>query len=167
MNSSKLPDSIEEKWTAYLDGRMRADEAAVFEREHPEASGEKAAMERISRALRMHSPAPALRNAEFFNQEILREVASKQPRSEGSQPRASLWSLWRMALAGACSLLMAAGIYAVFVSGNEQRPERYVAQILSVKTDDDDLDATVLDADGLAVVWIDGLDELPNEYVLQ
>ena len=72
-----------------------------------------------------------------------------------------------MALAGACCLLAVGVIYSVFVKDGDQRRDRYVAKVLSANAGDDLLSATVLDADGLAVVWIDGLDQLPNDYVLQ
>ena len=167
MNNSDSPASPDEKWTAFVDGRLGAEEAAAFAREHPEAAAEKAAAAKIAQALRRHSPAPVLRNADFFNEKILREIAPVQPRAESAPARPSLWSLWRMALAGACCLLAVGAIYSVFVKNGEQHRDRYVANVLSVHAGDDLLSATVLDAEGLAVVWIDGLDQLPNDYVLE
>jgi anti-sigma factor RsiW len=168
MNSSDSPASVEEKWTAYLDGRMSAMDAAAFEMEHSGAPAEKALVATIARAIARCSPAPVLKNADLFNQQILGEITPKQTDRSAlpSQP-GSLWSLWRTALAGAFCLLAAAAIYGVFVRGTDRRPDAYVAQVLSVKAGDDGLDATVLDAEGLAVVWIDGLEQLPNDYVLQ
>ena len=167
MNNSDLPASPEEKWTAFIDGRLGTDEAAAFARENPDAFFEKTAATKIAAALRRHSPAPILRNADFFNEKILREISPVQRRAEIPSPKASLWSLWRMALAGACCLLAVAAIYTTFVKGNDSRVDRYVANVLSVHAGDDLLSATVLDADGLAVVWIDGLDQLPSNYVLE
>ncbi|MEO6787612.1 MAG: hypothetical protein ABI318_15905 [Chthoniobacteraceae bacterium] len=165
MNNSEPPASPEEKWTAYLDGKLSAQESAAFEREHPDAVAERALHGRISRAVREHSPAPALRNADFFNACILREIS---PRSASAPaPQRGLWSLWRLAVGGACCLLAATAIYFAFVRGSDGDRDRYLAQVVSVKTDDDDVAATVLNADGLAVVWLDGLDQLPNDYVLE
>ena len=169
MNNSDLPASPEEKWTAFVDGRLGTEEAAAFARENPDAAAEKTAATKIAEALRRHSPAPVLRNADFFNDKILREIApvTRRPESSPSSPAPSLWSLWRLALAGACCLLAVAVIYTTFVKGNDSGRDRYVANVLSVHAGDDLLSATVLDADGLAVVWIDGLDQLPNDYVLE
>jgi anti-sigma factor RsiW len=168
MSNSELPSAMEEKWTAYLDGRLSAAEAAAFERENAGAAAEKIAAAKIGGALRAHLSAPALRNAEFFNAGILKEISPPEVRSRDSQPaRRPFWSLWRMAAAGACCLLAAGSIYEVFVSGGEQPRNGYQARVLSAKAGDQELYATVLDADGLAVVWIDGFDHLADDYVLE
>lgn len=167
MNNSKQPLSTEEKWAAYVDGHLGAGDAAAFEREHPDAAAERAVTMKIREALRRNSPAPMLRNPEFFNRQILREIAPQMERAEPPASRAALLPLWRFALAGACCLVAAAATYTAVVNGNDSRRDRYIAQVLSVKAGDDALAATVLDAEGLAVVWIDGLEQLPNDYVLQ
>ena len=165
MTNSEPPSSPEEKWTAYLDGKLSTQDAAAFEHEHPEAIAERELHTRIISAVRLHSPAPKLRNADFFNERILREISPRP--ATAPKPERALWPLWRLAFASACCLLIAGAIYAMFVRGHEGNQDGYRAQIVSVKAGDDLLDATVLDADGLAVVWIDGLDQLPNDYVLQ
>ena len=167
MNNSDLPGAPEEKWTAYFDSRLEAAEVAAFEREHPDAAGEKAAVSKLGQTLRMHSQAPVLRNPDFFNAAILREILPRQHHSGNAPARPPFWSLWRMALAGACCLAAAGAIYAVFVNGNDQRRDAYVANVLWAKAGDRQLSATVFDADGLAVVWIGGLEPLPNDYELQ
>ena len=68
MNNSDLPASTEEKWTAYIDGRLGAAEAAAFERENAGAVQDRTATARIANALRVHLPAPTLKNADFFNE---------------------------------------------------------------------------------------------------
>ena len=165
MNSSEPPSSPEEKLTAYLDGKLSAQEAAAFERENPGAVAERAMHVRIVRAVRQHSPAPELRNTDFFNERILREIGPRA--ASAAQKERRLWPLWGLAFASLCCLLAAGAIYAKFVRGNEARPDHYLAQVVSVKAGDETLDATVLDADGLQVVWIDGLDQLPSDYVLE
>ena len=164
--SSEPPFSPEEKWTAYLDGKLSAQDAAAFEREHPEAVAEREMHARLISAVRFHSSAPKLRNADFFNERILREISPRP--AEAPKPARSLWPLWRLALAGACCLTVTAAIYALFVRGHEGGVGHdYLAQVVSVEPGDNLLGATVLDADGLAVIWIDGLDSLPDDYVLQ
>ena len=75
--------------------------------------------------------------------------------------------LWGLAFASLCCLLTVGGIYWRFVRGNEGTPERYLAQVISVTAGDELLAATELDADGLKVLWIDGLEQLPKEYELE
>ena len=159
------PSSPEEKWTAYLDGKLSPQDAAAFESEHPEALAERGTHTRLADAVRRHSPAPKLRNADFFNERILGAIAPRPERAAKKERR--LWSLWSLAFASACCMFAGIAIYAMFVRGGGDRPDRYLAQVVSVNAGDELLDATVLDADGLAVVWIDGLDQLPNDYVLQ
>ena len=165
MNNSEPPSSPEEMWTAYIDGKLSAQDAAVFEREHPEAVPERDLHARLTNAMRSHLVAPQMRNAEFFNARILEEISPRP--AKAAEPRRALWPLWRLAFASAGCLLVAAGIYAFFVRGNEGGMDRYRAQVVSATAGDNLLSATVLDADGLAVVWIDGLDQLPNDYVLK
>ncbi len=165
MNNSEPPSSPEETWTSYLDGKLSAEEAAAFEREHPEAPAERQSYVRLMKVVRSHSVAPRMRNEDFFNARIMAEIA---PRAmQAAAPRRALWPLRRLAFASAACMLIAAGIYAFFVRGHESGMDRYRAQVVSATAGDDSLSATVLDADGLAVVWIDGLDQLPNDYVLK
>jgi len=163
--NSETPSTPEEKWTAYFDGKLSVQDAAAFEREYPEAAAERALHTRLANAVRLHSPAPQLRNADFFNGRILGEIS---PRPVPAAPaKRRLWPLWSLAAAGACCMVAGFAIYATFVRGTESGPDHYVAKIVSVTAGDESLDATVLDADGLQVVWISGLDQLPNYYVLE
>lgn len=169
MNNSDLPTSPEEKWTAYLDGKLPAQEAAAFELEHPEAVAERALHSRIVGAVRRHSPAPALRNPDFFNESILREIAPRPtPSAVAPAKSRGLFSLWRLAFAGASCLIAAVAIWAAFVRGGSgEANERYFAQVTELSAGDRLLSATVLDAEGLKMIWIDGLEPLPDDYALE
>ena len=158
MNNSDLLSPDEEKLAAYLDGRLPAAEAATFEREHPEAFAEKADVAKLSQLLRSHSTAPTLRHRDFFNHQILREIA---PAPVVQKARA-LWPLWRLAFAGACCLL---AVFA-FLPSKSSTP-RYLAQVLSVTAGDPGITAEALTMEGVSVVWVDGLDFLPSNYTLE
>ncbi len=166
MNNSEPLSSLEEKWTAYLDGKLPATEAAAFERENPEARAEREMHAQLMTAVRQHSPAPKLRNADFFNESILREI-SVRPAAVAPEKKRAVWPMWRLAFAAACCLLAVVGVWATFVRGTTDAPDRYVAQIVSVTAGDDSIDASVVDADGVKVLWINGLDTLPSNYVLE
>ncbi len=161
MNSSDSLPPHEEKLTAYLDGRLPSAEAAAFEREHPEASAEKAEVAKLTQLLRTRPAAPMLRHADFFNHQILREIAPEPVTQKVASSRA-LWPLWRLVLGGATCLL------AVFAFLPEKKTEpRYVAQVMSVTAGDPGITVHALNTEGLAVVWVDGLDYLSSDYTLE
>ena len=165
MNSSDPTPASEEKWTAYLDGKMSAADRAAFERGNPEAAAEKDRHDVLAKALRSRAASPVMKNADFFNESILRQIQPEPQRKPASA--APLWPLWRLATAALACLAAVAAIYVFMVKDRQGQQSRYVAQVLDVKAGDELLSATALDADGLAVVWIDGLDFLPDDYVLE
>src|SRR5271168_3051064 len=105
--------TFEEKFTAWVDGSLTGAELAAFEREledHPEALAEKEAALEIGNLLRTHLSVPPLKNADFFNHQILRQIA--QSSAPAPRPaRASFWSLSRMAYSGACLLFLSTLLY--------------------------------------------------------
>lgn len=164
MNNSDIPLSpYQEKLTAYVDDLLPPAERAAFEREHPEAAAEKATVSALGAALRAHSEPSNLRHGEFFNRRILREITPAQPFSTSEIPA---WKLWRLVFAGACCALASVGIYKAAVAPDTLQT-KYFAEVLSVKAGDTKLTAQVVDADGIAVVWIDGFDKLPGDYILK
>ena len=160
MNNSEPLTPHEEKLTTYFDGCLSATEAAAFEREHPEVLAEKTSTARLGDVLRAHSVAPAMHHADFFNHQILREIAPAP-----APARRAAWPLWRLAFASACCLFAVLGIYQTFVKNSA--PPRHFAQVLSVTAGDPGLTAEVIDGDGISVVWVDGLDYLSKDYVLE
>ena len=160
MNNSDALTPEEEKLTTYLDGRLSAAEAAAFEREHPEALAEKAGAARLGDILRKHSVAPAMQHADFFNHQILREIAPAP-----APARRAIFPLWRLAFASACCLFAVLGVYQTFVK--KAGPPRNFAHVLSVTAGDPGITAEVVEGDGISVVWVDGLDYLSKDYVLE
>jgi hypothetical protein len=177
MNSSEPLQPLtpqEEKLTAYLDGSMPPEDAAAFERQNPEAAALKAEHSTLAAALRRYSKTPALGNGEFFNHQILRQIEPPAPVRASSQ-KAGLFSLWRLALAGACCALAAVGIYKSLPTGGGEgsggiadgAQPKYVAKVTKVLPGDHLLTAKLINADGLQVVWVEGMDKLAPDYVLQ
>jgi anti-sigma factor RsiW len=162
MSNSDQPLSPSEiELMAYLDGQLTPEQAAAFERAHPEAAAEKARAQQL-RSLLRSSEAPALPNAEFFNRQILREITPKP--SVASKPEEP-FSLWRLFLAGATCLLLALGVYQQFVPDDARRPA-YLAEVISMKTGDSALTSRVIQEDGLTMVMIDGLEPISEEFIL-
>ena len=159
-NSEPTLTKLEETLTAYLDGKLSPADAATFEAAHPEVAAERRQHERLRAAL--GKDAPALSHGEFFNHQILREI-SPAP----SPVKRTAFPLWRLAFGAAACMLAAAGIFFAFVGPQKSRSGDYFAQVLSVKAGDPDITAQLVEAGGVAVVWIDGLDALPSNYVLE
>jgi anti-sigma factor RsiW len=162
-NSESNLSAMEEKLTAYLDGKLSPAEAAAFERENPDVLVERQNHEALRAVLAKDTT--HLKNGDFFNHQILREIGADAPRP--AREKAAIFPLWRLAFAGAACLVAAAGIYFAFVGEQKATGRNYFAQVLSVKAGDEELSARLIDADGVAVVWIDGLDSLSTDYVLE
>jgi anti-sigma factor RsiW len=162
--NSEIPSSPEEKWTAYLDGKLSAQDAAAFERENPAAAAEHALHARIASAVRLHSPSPKLRNADFFNGRILAEI-SVRPATTVAPAKRRLWPLWR--IAAACCLIAGLVIYGTSAFRPEPPAPVPAHDVASAKTDDRELSVTVLDANGKKVLLINDLEQLSSEYVLR
>ena len=172
---------------AYVDGRLSGTDVAAFEREHPEIVAERESANRLSNVLKRGSVAPQLRNPDFLNRQILREIASATPTSSASaHPAAerpgSLFNLWRLVFAGAFCLLIALGIYQGFVRPGSDATSRasvastatpapryqalpYMAEVLSMKAGDDKLKSRVVTEEGLTMVLIDGLEPMSEEFI--
>lgn len=163
MSNSDQPLSTEEtQRMAYLDGQLTEEQAAAFERQHPEVVAEKTEAAQL-RALLKASGAPTLRNPDFFNRQILREIAPA-PFAQGMSKPEKPFGLWRLFLASAACLALAFGVYHSFVPDDARRPA-YLAEVISMKTGDS-LTSRVIHEEGLTMVMIDGLEPMSEEFIL-
>src|SRR5579862_2410752 len=106
--------TFEEKFTAWVDGELKGKELAEFEAELPnalEARLEKHAAGRIGELLREHGRAPELTNEDFFNHQLMQWIEAQSARPATAPARRKFaWSLPRLAMAVAFSLLVAFGL---------------------------------------------------------
>jgi anti-sigma factor RsiW len=164
MNSSDPPLSEQEEMlTAYLDGRLDLAAAAAFENANPEAVAERTQLEQL-RAM-LTAERPVLRNAEFFNRQVLREITPAPVREATPAPRGFAFGLWKMITAGACCVLGTLAIYKSFVP-ERVVPPSYYAEIVNFKTGNDSLKAHLVQEQGLTVVMIEGLEPLDEDFIL-
>jgi hypothetical protein len=162
--------TFEERYTAWIDGKLSGVELTHFERElDATAPADKENVQQLGDFLRQHSKAPTLANADFFTHQIMHRIAS-----EGMQPPQSRrwkWSIPRLAWAGALSLLVAGVLFKTIILPDVPKPavDPYFAEIVDVRTFDPNISATpVYDPkDNVTVLWIEGLDYLPASYKLQ
>src|ERR1039458_2319285 len=107
--------TFEEKFTAWVDGELKGRELAEFEAELPHALDarlDKHAANQLGELFREHGRAPELTNGDFFNHQIMQRIEAELPMPEIAPMRRKFaWSLPRLAMAGAFSLLVAAGLF--------------------------------------------------------
>ena len=163
---------FEEKFTAWVDGKLGGEELQAFEMElaaHPEAGQDKEDMLRIRALLREHPTVPRLTNPDFFSYQLMERIAAETPRRRApAEKRAFFWPLRRLVLAGGCSLVVAFALYEALIpkTVDGDRQSHYFAQIVETWTADPSITATtVYDSDqNVTVVWLDGLDSVPGSY---
>jgi anti-sigma factor RsiW len=170
--------TFEEKFTAWVDGRLTGRELAAFELElqsHPEALAEKDAARELGALLRANLSAPPLRNADFFNVQLLRQIESEEAAHPGKAalaPRTSFWTLPRMAFSGVFLLLLSTLLYFAAVPNTRRevkQNEQYVSNILNARSDDPNITATSFHSkeDDVNVLWLDGLSYIPPDHKLK
>ena len=162
--------TFEEKFTAWIDGRLSASELASFEADLAQKKidgTEKEAALKLGALLRENCRPAELKNRDFFNHQLMQRIAADRTNDAVPAKRAaSFWSLSRMVWAGAFCMAMVAVLFILAVpkdrvenpSGND-----YVAQITNARTDDPAITATTIHSkdNKLTVLWLDGLDYLP------
>ena len=170
--------TFEEKWTAWLDGRLSDKELAEFEASLPDkaaAEAEKAEAKKLGALLKRElgeSALGGLTNEEFFNYQIRERIAREsadQPRKRGVAVSTS-WTIRRLLWTGTASLAVFL-VMAIFVMRDKNPAEQsqYLTQILNARVDPVvSPNATIsmfeTKEDRVTVLWTEGLQSLPADY---
>jgi hypothetical protein len=167
--------TFEEKWTAWLDGRLNDRELAEFEASLPDkaaAEKEKAEAKKLGALLRRELGAQALLNEEFFNYQ-LRDRIARESAGESRKGRVEVstwWTIRRLLWTGTASLAVFL-IMAIFVMRDKNPTEQsqYLTQILNARVDPVvSPNATIsmfeTKEDRVTVLWTEGLQSLPADY---
>ena len=167
--------TFEEKWTAWLDGRLSDRELAEFEASLPDkaaAEAEKAEATKLSLLLKRELGAQALLNEEFFNYQLRERIARE---SAGESRRRGVevstwWTIRRLLWTGTASLAVFL-VMAIFVMRDKNPVEQsqYLTQILNARVDPVvSPNATIsmfeTKEDRVTVLWTEGLQSLPSDY---
>ena len=163
--------TFEENFTAWVDGKLSPEEKLKFEATlGHDAAADKADLVKLGVLLRSHAAPPPLTNGDFFNHQLLQRIASEtqtQAPAPARAPRAS-WFVPRFLWAGASSLGAALLLFhfLIPVGPHENAPEqtRYVAQFYNARSADPAISATAFHSkkDNVTVLWLDGLDYMPE-----
>src|SRR5437016_13513747 len=126
--------TFEEKYTAWIDGELKGEEFAQFERElktRADADADKAATLQLRKLLKENYGAPSLTNADFFNHQILRQIEVEQSQPS-TRARSFFWTLPRLAFAGAASLAIGLTLFFLIIPRGAPPAEQsgYLAQVL-------------------------------------
>jgi anti-sigma factor RsiW len=167
--------TFEEKWTAWLDGRLSERESAEFEASLPDkaaAEAEKAEAKKLGALLKRELGAQALLNEEFFNYQIRERIAREsagESRKRGAEV-STWWTIRRLLWTGAASLAVFL-VMAIFVMRDKIPAEQsqYLTQILNARVDPVvSPNATIsmfeTKEDRVTVLWTEGLQSLPSDY---
>ncbi len=167
--------TFEEKWTAWLDGRLSDRELAEFEASLPDkaaAEAEKAEAKKLGALLKRELGAQALLNEEFFNYQIRERIAREnagESRKRGVDVSA-WWTIRRLLWTGTASLAVFLAM-AIFVMRDKNPAEQsqYLTQILNARVDPVvSPNATIsmfeTKEDRVTVLWTEGLQSLPADY---
>jgi anti-sigma factor RsiW len=171
--------TFEEKWTAWVDGKLSEAERAEFEAsldDPTSAQAEKNEALKLSTLLKEQLPRRAMGNEEFFHHQLRGRIEgeTEEPGSRAtSERRATWWTIPRLVWAGAASLAVFA-VCTFFVMRETQTPgqSQYLTQILNARVDPGvNPYATVsifqTKEDRVTVLWVDGLKSLPADYAAQ
>ena len=167
--------TFEEKWTAWLDGRLSDRELAEFEASLPDkaaAEAEKEEAKKLGALLKRELGAQALLNEEFFNYQLRERIAREsagEPRKRGVAVSTS-WTIRRLLWTGTASLAVFL-VMAIFVMRDKNPAEQsqYLTQILNARVDPVvSPNATIsmfeTKEDRVTVLWTEGLQSLPSDY---
>jgi anti-sigma factor RsiW len=167
--------TFEEKWTAWLDGRLSDRELAEFEAslsDKAAAEAEKTEAKKLGSLLKRELGAQALLNEEFFNYQIRERIAREragESRKRGTEV-STWWTIRRLLWTGTASLAVFL-VMAVFVMRDKNPGEQsqYLTQILNARVDPVvSPNATIsmfeTKEDRVTVLWTEGLQSLPADY---
>jgi anti-sigma factor RsiW len=167
--------TFEEKWTAWLDGRLSDRELAEFEASLPDkaaAEAEKAETKKLGALLKRELGAQPLLNEEFFNYQIRERIARESAgdsRKRGVEV-STWWTIRRLLWTGTASLAVFL-VMAILVmrEKNPGEQSQYLTQILNARVDPVvSPNATIsmfeTKEDRVTVLWTEGLQSLPADY---
>jgi anti-sigma factor RsiW len=167
--------TFEEKWTAWLDGRLSDKELAEFEASLPDkaaAEAERAEAKKLGALLKRELGAQALTNEEFFNYQIRERIVREsavESRKRGVEV-STWWTIRRLLWTGTASLAVFLAM-AIFVMREKSPTEQsqYLTQILNARVDPVvSPNATIsmfeTKEDRVTVLWTEGLQSLPADY---
>jgi hypothetical protein len=151
--------TFEQLYTAWVDGVLSKDEAAAFEKQHPELLKERDDMSKLKKLLQGNLTPAEFAHAEFFTTKLMEQIVP----AERTLP--SWFRVPRLAWGGAGSLAAALVLFLTLIPHREYStsyPE-YVAEVIKTTTTDPKISATVDSEKGITLIKLDGVDKVPDD----
>ena len=152
--------TFEEKFTAWLDGALSAEESLAFEKEHPSVLKDRSDLLKLRSLMRESFASIELSHPDFFNAQVIARIEHETRRR---RPGRSWFGLPRLAWGGIASLAAGVALFAVLIPhGDLSNPRSgYVAEVLKAKTADPKVKATVDSQKDMTIIKLEGLQNLP------
>jgi anti-sigma factor RsiW len=153
--------TFEEKFTAWVDGELSAEEARSFQNDHPSLQKERAELLKLKDLLRQGLQPPVLQHPDFFNAQIMAKIHRHSRRSL----RKGWFGLPRVAWGGIGVLATGCVMFIVMIPHGDLSDPRsgYVADVLKTKTRDPRVKATVDNQKDMTIIKLEGLQKLPAD----
>jgi hypothetical protein len=150
--------TFEQLYTAWVDGALTKEEAAAFEKEHPELIKERDDMLKLKKLLQRNLVPTEFAHSEFFTSKLMEQVVP----ADRSLP--SWLRVPRLAWGGIGSFAIALLFFVLFMPLNKlTAPPEYVAEVLKTTTTDPKISATVDSEKGITLIKLDGVDNVPDD----
>ena len=151
--------TFEQLYTAWVDGALTEEEAAAFEKKHPELLKERDDMSKLKKLLQNNLVPAEFAHSEFFTSKLMEQIVP----AERSLP--SWFRVPRLAWGGIGSFAVALLLFFLFIPHRKlsaPHPE-YVAEVLKTTTTDPKISATVDSEKGITLIKLDGVDNVPDD----
>jgi hypothetical protein len=151
--------TFEQLYTAWVDGALTKDEAAAFEKQHPELLKERDDMSKLKKLLQSNLVPAEFAHAEFFTTKLLEQIVP----AERTLP--SWFRVPRLAWGGIGSFAAALVLFLLLIPHRQHSapyPE-YVAEVLKTTTTDPKISATVDSEKGITLIKLEGVDKVPDD----
>jgi hypothetical protein len=156
--------TFEERYTAYLDGLLSENEAAIFEQEQPALVAQKVEWTKLQRVLRENLVAVELTKTEFFNNQLLQQITGNAPSRRRSLVAGWFGIPW-LAWGGLGAVTAGITLFITLIPhGDLSDPgSGYVAEVLKTTTIDPNVSATVESRKGITIIKLEGLEKVPAD----
>jgi hypothetical protein len=166
--------TFEEKWTAWIDGKLAGKELVEFEAsltDRAAAEAEKLAAYKLGVLLKTELKAENMANAEFFSHQLRERITREDALPSGRRAGVSTWwTIPRLFWSGAAAIALFL-IFAVVVRHDRDQggQSELTSQILQAQVDpvaNPNATVTVFQAkeERVTVLWTEGLKSLPADY---
>jgi len=165
----------EERHTAWLDNALAPEELEAFEAQVAnleEARREKQFMERMRVDLQSFELAPKMESPDFFTHGVMERIQQLEATGgERVKSAGAWWSLGRLAWLGAGAVAAAVVLTASMIPrGGEHAPIDYSAEVIDteVPAEAGGVSAVAFRSEesDLTVLWLDGLDYVPDSHAI-